>query len=339
MKISNIFNNEKVSFVIRIISILAAVGSAFYLVLYFLGEYNAKKLSEEMASMHLSGLQLEENKDINISASMGLSQKDDEKEVIEIVSPSGQLVNLSEIEDLIAKDESSGNESNEVTREPLEIRDSMQQFYQENPDTIGWIKVDGTKIDNVVVQSTDNDKYLHTNFKQKESQPGTIFADYRCDISTYPDLRSDNIILYGHKQRSGTMFGTLDRYKNNLEFYKQHPTFTFSTLYDESTYKIVAVFVAAVDEKDTQTGTVFDYQNYIDFNDTRSFVDFVVNIKMRSQYATPVSIQKGDKFITLSTCSYEFNNARFVVVGRKVRENEPVEVDTKNAIYVEQKFY
>lgn len=220
---------------------------------------------------------------------------------------------------------------------PLVTLASMEQLLADNPDTAGWIKVDGTSIDNVVVQAADNDYYLDRNFYGEKSQPGTVFADYRCVVNDYNNKQSDNIILYGHNQRDGTMFGTLNKYKiksgntKNFDFYLEHPTFTFSNLYEEYTYKIIASFIIEVEPRQTRDGIIFDYHNYIKFGTKRPYQTFIDNVMERSAINTGVDVEEGDKFLTLSTCSNEFEPSRFVVIGRRVRDGESPEVDTSKA--------
>lgn len=222
--------------------------------------------------------------------------------------------------------------------EPLVILDSMKSFVEENPDTAGWITVGGTNIDNVVVHTDNNDYYLERDYYGNYSQPGTVFADYRCVVNDYDFNQSDNIVLYGHNQANGTMFGTLQRYKitkqntSKFDFYLQHPTFTFSNLYEEYTYKIIALFVCEVDPKHTRDGVVFDYHNYIRFGSKeKTYEEFMQNVTERSQIITGVDVNENDQFLTLSTCSNEFEPSRFVVIGRKVRDGESPEVDTSVA--------
>lgn len=222
--------------------------------------------------------------------------------------------------------------------EPLVVLDSMQQFIDDNPDTAGWITVGGTSINNVVVQTDNNDYYLERDFYGNYSQPGTVFADFRCVVNDYDFNQSDNIILYGHNQANGTMFGTLQKYKitkqntSKFDFYLQHPTFTFSNLYEEYTYKIIALFVVEVEPEQTRDGVIFDYQNYIRFGSKeKTYEEFMQNVTERSQIITGVDVQEGDKFMTLSTCSNEFEPSRFVVIGRRVRDGESPEVDTSLA--------
>jgi SrtB family sortase len=224
---------------------------------------------------------------------------------------------------------------------PLVISPEMQPFVDENPDTAGWIKVD-CGVDNVVMQTADNEKYLHADFYGGYSQAGTVFADFRCIVNDYPDKQTDNIVLYGHNQKDKTMFGTLKAYKvtrqntKGLDYYKEHPTFTFSNLYETFTYKIVSIFVTEVEPRQNPTGEIFDYHNYVTFNNVKSgkytYDNWEAQILAHSGIDTNVDIEKGDHFITLSTCSNEFEPSRLVVIGRRLRDGESAEVDTSKAV-------
>ncbi|MDR0987006.1 MAG: class B sortase [Ruminococcus sp.] len=223
---------------------------------------------------------------------------------------------------------------------PLVVLPEMQGFLDENLDTAGWIKVD-TGVDNVVMQTADNEKYLDETFDGHYSEAGTIFADFRGVVNDYNNAQADNIVLYGHNQRDTTMFGTLKKYKTTrvnptgFEFYKEHPTFTFSNLYENYTYKIVAIFIIEVEPYQNPTGEIFDYHNYIIFTSPEvseyTFDNWVEKITAHSAIDTNVDMAPGDRFMTLSTCSNEFEPSRLVVVGRRVREGESPEVDTSKA--------
>ena len=222
--------------------------------------------------------------------------------------------------------------------EPLVVLPRFEEFIKENPDTAGWITVPGTKINNIVVQTTDNYYYLDRDFYGNKSQPGTVMAVFRAHFNDYDFNQCDNIILYGHNQASGEMFGTLKNYKitkqntSNFSFYKEHPTFTFSSLYEEYEYKIIACFVIEVEQYQTRDGQIFDYHNYIVFNDNEwKYSTFIENVMERTAINTGVDYNEDDKFLTLSTCSNEFEPSRFVVIGRRVRDGEDPTVDTSLA--------
>ncbi len=81
----------------------------------------------------------------------------------------------------------------------------FNELLKKNPDTVGWIKVEGTKVNYPVVQSTDNDYYLSHAFNKTANQGGWIFADYRNKF----DDTDKNIIIYGHNRMDSSMFATL----------------------------------------------------------------------------------------------------------------------------------
>jgi SrtB family sortase len=221
---------------------------------------------------------------------------------------------------------------------PLEISPDMQIFLDENPDSAGWINVP-SGVDNIIMQTDNNEKYLDKDFDGHYSDAGTIFADFRCVINDYDENQSDNIVLYGHNQKNQTMFGTLKKYKitraNNagFKYYKENPTFTFSNLYKTYTYKIIAIFVIEVEPRQNPSGVIFDYHNYVNFskNGIYTYDKWQTNINAHTALDTGVEFNEDDKFITLSTCSNEFEPSRLVVVGRRVRDGEDASVDTSKA--------
>lgn len=221
--------------------------------------------------------------------------------------------------------------------EELPLLPSAVGLLKQNPDTVGWINVPNTKIDLPVVKASNeegmkNDYYLTHNFLREENKAGTVFADYRTTIKS--KKQSDNIILYGHNELNNTMFGDLDKYKDgfygSVDFYKKSPTFTFSTNYEEAEYKVFAYFVISANPAHEKRTEFFDYQNYVDFTEER-YNDFINNVMARTKIITDVDVQYGDRFVTLSTCSKEFKDARFIVIGRKVREGESSFVDVEKA--------
>lgn len=210
-----------------------------------------------------------------------------------------------------------------------EVLPGAQEMLKINPDTVGYICIDGTEVDFPVVQTSNNDDYLKTAFDGSSNKAGTVFLDYR-DVLT-AKKRSDNLVLYGHNQRDRTMFGSLKDYKNNLDHYKSHPTITFNSNYDSNVYKIFAYFVTEVEPYQTTDGIIFDYHNYLDLSDRAVYDKFISNISERSQIVTAVDVKYGDEFLTLSTCSSEFEPSRFVIFARKTRRGEDETVDTSAA--------
>ena len=196
----------------------------------------------------------------------------------------------------------------------------------ENSDFKGWITVPNTKIDNPIYQTDNNDFYLNHNQQKQKSIYGALFFD--CQNVITESKTDKNLVIYGHHMKNGSMFGNLTKYKQ-LSFYKQNPTVEFSTLYKKSTYKIYAAFVLNASKAD-DNGYIYNIsrKNFIDDEDFDSWVN---EARERSLINTGVDVKNGDNIITLVTCTYDFDNARFVVMARETREGEDVSVDTSRA--------
>lgn len=196
-------------------------------------------------------------------------------------------------------------------------------LWEMNEDIVGWLSIDGTKVNYPVVQSDDNDYYLHKDFSKADNKHGIPFADCRVDIS----IPSTNIPIYSHNMKDGQMFGELINYQD-LNYYKQHPVVNFDSLYEEGKYKIVAMFIASTLPEHAPN---FEYHNFIQANSDEELMNFANEVLSRSLIVTGVDIQPGDQLITLSTCTYDFKEARFAIVARRVREGESETVNTAAA--------
>lgn len=212
---------------------------------------------------------------------------------------------------------------------PEGYNEKFDGLYQINQDIKGFIKVDGTTISYPVVQGSDNDYYLRRNIYKEYDINGVPFLDYRNEITK--DNQSDNLIIYGHHMNFDGVFGPFIHY-NKLDFYKEHPIINFDSVYKDMKFKIVGGFYAATSEKE-EGGPIFDYQNYINLSNKKTYNEFINQVKTRSVVDTGVDVQQGDKFITISTCANEFHDARFVVVARMVRDNEDENPDLSKAQY------
>ena len=200
------------------------------------------------------------------------------------------------------------------------------ELYKQNPDIVGWIKISGTKVDYPVYKTDDNDFYVTHDMSRNESRYGAIFADCNAEIS--PEGNSKNLVLYGHNMIDDSMFGSLLEY-NDLSFYRQNPVIDFGTIYGEGEYKIFAVVITNAN-KEQDKGKVFNYLRN-SFSSDNNFLYWIENVKVRSIIDTDVDILPTDEILTLSTCSYEFEEARTVVFARKIRQGESRRVNTAAA--------
>lgn len=183
------------------------------------------------------------------------------------------------------------------------------EIYALNKDVVGWIRMDGTEMDYPVMQTPDRPNfYLYKDFDGKQSARGSIYIREECDMNE----PSDNITIYGHNMRDGSMFACLNDYVNK-EAWDNNPLIFFDTLYEYHVYKIFAVFKTSAN-----IGEGFTYHNMIDAQDKADFDQFIAKCKELSFYETGVTPVYGDKIICLSTCEYTLDNGRLVVAAMRI---------------------
>lgn len=206
-------------------------------------------------------------------------------------------------------------------------------LYAANQDMVGYLHIDNTNIDTPVVQSKgdiDNDGedfYLRHNFYKSDDKYGVAYLDA---YNTGSELDQNNTI-YGHNMTDGLAFAQLEKY-HTIEGFKESPVIKYSTLYKDYYFKVYAVIIT----NGTPAGDNNYLFNYIAafFPTDENFEGFIQALDERKLYDTGVDINKDDKLITLSTCSYEIKQTgmgRLAVIGRLVREGESTDVDTSLA--------
>jgi sortase B len=173
-----------------------------------------------------------------------------------------------------------------------------------NKDVVGLITIPGTEISYPVVQAKDNTYYLTHNAAGKHAVAGAIFMDYRCDAQ----LLRHNIILYGHHMKNDTMFATLVNFKG-ASFFNTHKVIEYATPTGLTKWEVFSAYV---------TDTSF-YYIQTDFASDGMYLDFIQKLQKKSLHKTDAVLTAEDDVLTLSTCTYEFENARFVVHARRVR--------------------
>lgn len=170
-----------------------------------------------------------------------------------------------------------------------------------NPDVVAWLTSGGTEIDYPVVLGTDNEYYLRHLFTGERNKLGAIFMDYR----NGEDFSDKNTILYGHNMKDGSMFSSLTKYKDQ-RYYDRFPTMVLDTPGDDFKIELFAGIV--VDGK--QESVRFN------FKDAQDFQKYIDSLKKASSFASDTVVNADDRIITLCTCSYEFNNARYALFGK-----------------------
>ncbi len=219
------------------------------------------------------------------------------------------------------------------TQFPEGMIKGFQPLYATNNDTVGWIRIPGTNVDHVILQTDNHTDYDRHTYYGDYYIGGSIFMDYRNLHGKGKKGLSKNTILYGHYlENQRGMFTDLDDYMD-VDYYREHPIIEMSTLYGNYRAKIIGAFIAAAEAK--YDNSLFYYW-YDDFTDENT-LGFANEVAFRSYFVNPsIDVEPTDKFITLSTCSHSLDiggmvNARFVVVARIVRPGESAEVDVSAA--------
>ena len=219
-----------------------------------------------------------------------------------------------------------------TTEPPIEPLSKYEEYYNQNNDFVGWLCIpeltssSGRAYVNYPVVQTDNNSfYLDKDFDKKKSDAGWIYADYKVPITE--KSHADNITFYGHSMKDGTFFRHLLDYKSSskgLDLLNDAYVINFDTRWEENQYVIVSCFLIGIYDWQDEDEPLFEYFKCRVFENEEDFNYFYDNIMLRSYYLSDVECEYGDEFITLSTCAYDFENSRFVVVARKVRDGEDI---------------
>lgn len=185
-------------------------------------------------------------------------------------------------------------------------RDSFLAVLETNDDIVGRVNV-APDIKYLVTQSDDNKFYLEHGYRQEKSKEGTIFLDYRCDTQL-PELEG-HYILYGHHMKRGTMFAHLMEYKDEV-FFRENNIIKFDTLYEDYEWEIFSAYVTTTD---------FYFIDTV-FADQDEWFSFLTLVQDKSMFRTDVKLKADDVLLTLCTCTYEYDDARFVIHARLIKK-------------------
>ena len=248
------------------------------------------------------------------SGIMAMRQYKDTRQSAEAFNAVAELVKPNPTPAPTPASDASGEDEPEVTasQEPipeLTAYDKYVDVYNTNTDFIGWISIEGTKINYPVMQTPQNkDFYLKHAFDKSYSEYGVPYMQENCKLGL-----SDNCIIYGHHMQDGSMFADLCKFESE-DFYKEHPTIHFDTLAGYGEYEIVCVFKTAAYSADG-----FKYYHFVNAANAEEFNSFLSTCQSLALYDTRVSAEYGDRLLTLSTCEYSRTNGRMVIVAKLVQ--------------------
>ena len=200
--------------------------------------------------------------------------------------------------------EESGQESEEVSPPEDPYADALRdmdftRLREVNGDVLGWILIPDTNVSYPMVQGKNNDYYLRRTWDKTRNTMGSIFVDYR----NGRDLRDFHTVIYGHRMRDGSMFGRLYKYED-ADYWKDHPDFYLADDSGSHTYTIFSAYLA--DSMDT-------YQ--FEFADDGEKEDFIQYCVSKSWLDTGIVPGVNDRIVTLSTCSGNGYDTRWVIHG------------------------
>lgn len=276
---------KKIIYCTVVLALLAVfLYSGYSLIVYYADSRESEKTYENLAQMLVD----------RPSIPLPSGSQSSDSETVEVTEPEQVLVTV--------RDPKTG--------ETMQVLPEFAQLYTMNPDLVGWISIDGTKINYPVVQSgLDNaNYYLDRNFERKHSAHGCIYVSEAADVFA----PSDNVTIYGHRMGDNSMFGQLGLYTDK-GFWEDHQYIRFDTLQERHLYQIICVFSTTA-----SMGQGFAYHSFVDAEDSSNFNAYVWQSQKLSYYDTGITAEYGDKLITLSTCEYSHNNGRLVVVAKQI---------------------
>lgn len=200
---------------------------------------------------------------------------------------------------------SPGQKEEQAGREPEVSAVDLCSLQSQYPAVRGWLTIPETGIDYPVMQSSreDPEYYLRRDYRGNYDINGSLFLQADCILG-----ESKNLTIYGHNMNSGAMFGNLDRYAS-YDYWKAHPSVFFQTLEGMEEYRIAAVLKADV--------SMFDFRQ-VSFQSPQELEAYVAQAKALALFETGVTGAGCETTLTLVTCSYEWKEARNILVAVKV---------------------
>lgn len=184
--------------------------------------------------------------------------------------------------------------------ETCPITVDFDALFAESENVVGWLYCEDTNINYPVMQGEDNDYYLHHSYNGENSKAGAIFAD----AGNRPDFMDSNTIIYGHHMKNGSMFAHLADWADR-EFFEAHPVMWLLT--PEQNYK-VELFSGYL-----TSGTSDRYKIFM--GPSQEFDDYLQETAAASDVQTEVETPGDGHYIMLSTCEYNYEDARYVLHG------------------------
>ena len=283
--------NKKLSFAILGLSLSVYLVCVFIISRWYVQELKIKYLSEDI----ISSTEIIEEESINNNDSTNSNNNE----------------NDGNNDDNASSEKPNNDKDKKPTYYPNDYWDylsvpfmnvNFNELLKKNSDTVGWIKIEGTKVNYPVVQTDDNDYYLNHAFNRRKNSGGWIFADYRSDFEEF----EKNTIIYGHNMNNKTMFGSVPSMLNNSYLKNKDKQYIkISTPSSNTVWKVFSVY-------SIKPETYYLKTNFIN----EPYDKFLNTIKNRSIHNFKIDVTTDDKILTLSTC--DNTGTKRVVVHAKM---------------------
>lgn len=196
------------------------------------------------------------------------------------------------------------------TSEPVMIPEYVD-LYNENSDMVGRIIIQDTNIDYPIMYSEELNYYLNRDFSKSSNSHGSIFLGNNMTID-------DNaIIIYGHNMKDKTMFSDLNLFLDE-GFFNIHQYIQLDSLYEERSYRVVAV---ARDYVHNVSDTSFKFYEYYGSPTEEEFNEFKEFLTTHSVYTRDLEfLTYDDNIAQLVTCSYHREHGRLILICKEVTD-------------------
>ena len=191
------------------------------------------------------------------------------------------------------------NDDIDIENDESPMKIDFKALKEQNKDIVAWIYSDGTEINYPIVQAKDNDYYLRRMLNGSYNVAGTLFMDYR----NKSDFTDYNTTIFGHNMKNGTMFGSIPKYQKQ-DYYDEHKEIY---LFTEDKNYVIELFAGYTTSSESD---IYKFPKT-----TKTNEKLIKTAIKNSTFKSEIKPQETDKIITLSTCTYSFENARYVLLG------------------------
>lgn len=177
------------------------------------------------------------------------------------------------------------------------------------PDGFAWVKVEGTRIDHLIVLGKDNKFYLDHDVDKSYNKSGAVFADYKTEKDNY--LANRNLVIYAHNRTNGAMFGTIPSFFNSNDRWNLFSKTEIQVVTKDALY-IYKPFSAYI-----TSGSHYINYNFPTDESWTAFMQEALDASIFTKWTTGYKkyIKPNANFLTFSTCTNNFIdvNERYVL--------------------------